>query len=50
MVSGDTLQKIAEKIYKTPTAWRKLYNANRQYLKNAYTLTEGQVLVIPPSQ
>jgi Flp pilus assembly protein TadD len=47
---GDTLQKIAEKIYKTPTAWRKLYNANRQYLRNAYTLTEGQVLVIPPAQ
>jgi len=47
---GDTLQTIAEKIYKTPTAWRKLYNANRQYLKNAYTLTEGQVLVIPPGQ
>lgn len=47
---GDTLQKIAEKIYKTPTAWRRLFNANRQYLKNAYTLTEGQVLVIPPAQ
>ena len=47
---GDTLQIIAQKIYKTPTAWRKLYNANRQYLKNAYTLTEGQVLVIPPGQ
>ncbi|OGR91055.1 MAG: hypothetical protein A2992_03140 [Elusimicrobia bacterium RIFCSPLOWO2_01_FULL_59_12] len=45
---GDTLQKIAEKIYKTPSAWRRLFNANRQYLKNAYTLTEGQVLVIPP--
>ena len=47
---GDTLQKIAEKIYKDSGAWRKLYNANRQYLKNAYTLTEGQVLVIPPGQ
>lgn len=50
VTKGDTLQKIAEKIYKTPTAWRRLYNANRQYLKNAYTLTEGQVLVIPPGQ
>jgi tetratricopeptide (TPR) repeat protein len=45
---GDTLQRIAEKIYKNPNSWRKLYNANRQYLKNAYSLTEGQVLVIPP--
>jgi Flp pilus assembly protein TadD len=45
---GDTLQKIAEKVYKNPSAWRKLYNANRQYLKNAYSLVEGQVLVIPP--
>jgi tetratricopeptide (TPR) repeat protein len=50
VVKGDTLQKISDKIYKTPSAWRKLYNANRQYLKNAYTLTEGQVLVIPPGQ
>ncbi len=50
VVKGDTLQRIAEKIYKNPNSWRKLYNANRQYLKNAYTLTEGQVLVIPPAQ
>lgn len=47
---GDTLQKIAERVYKDPTAWKKLYNANRQYLKNAYTLSVGQVLVIPPTQ
>ena len=45
---GDTLMKIAEKVYNNRSAWRKLFEANRQYLKNAYTLTEGQVLVIPP--
>jgi len=44
---GDTLQRIAEKIFNDRTLWKKLFEANRSYLKNAYTLTEGQVLVVP---
>jgi len=46
---GDTLMTIAEKIYKNQSYWRKLYNANKAYLKNPYQLVVGQVLVIPPS-
>jgi nucleoid-associated protein YgaU len=46
---GDTLMTIAEKIYKNRNAWRKLYDANRAYLKNPYQLNAGQVLVLPPS-
>jgi tetratricopeptide (TPR) repeat protein len=45
---GDTLMTIAQKIYKNKEYWRKLYDANRSYLKNPYALSEGQVLVLPP--
>lgn len=45
---GDTLQSIAEKVYRDRTYWRKLFDANRAYLKNAYQLNVGQVLVLPP--
>ncbi len=44
---GDTLQKIAEKVYNDKTLWRRLYDANRSYLRNAYQLNVGQVLVVP---
>jgi Flp pilus assembly protein TadD len=45
---GDTLMTIAERVYNDKQAWRKLYDANRAYLKNPYQLTVGQVLVLPP--
>lgn len=45
---GDTLQTIAERIYKDKNVWRKLYDANKAYLKNPYALSVGQVLVLPP--
>jgi tetratricopeptide (TPR) repeat protein len=45
---GDTLMTIAEKIYKDRNFWKKLYDANRSYLKNPYALVAGQVLVLPP--
>jgi tetratricopeptide (TPR) repeat protein len=45
---GDTLMTIAERVYKRRDLWRKLYDANRSYLKNPYQLTVGQVLVLPP--
>ncbi len=45
---GDTLQTIAEKVYKNKSAWRRIYEANRAYMKNPYQLSAGQVLVLPP--
>ena len=45
---GDTLILIAERIYRRRDLWRKLYEANKAYLKNPYQLTVGQVLVLPP--
>jgi len=45
---GDTLMTIAERIYKNQNSWKKLYEANKAYMKNPYQLTVGQVLVLPP--
>ncbi len=45
---GDTLMSIAERIYKNQNIWKKLYEANKAYMKNPYSLTVGQVLVLPP--
>jgi tetratricopeptide (TPR) repeat protein len=45
---GDTLMSIAERVYKNRNLWRKLYEANKAYMKNPYQLTVGQVLVLPP--
>jgi len=45
---GDTLMTIADKIYKNRDLWRKLYDANKAYMKNPYQLNVGQVLVLPP--
>jgi nucleoid-associated protein YgaU len=45
---GDTLITIAEKIYRNRNVWRKLYEANKAYMKNPYQLSVGQVLVLPP--
>jgi len=45
---GDTLMTIAERVYKDKNLWKKLYDANKSYMKNPYQLTVGQVLVLPP--
>jgi tetratricopeptide (TPR) repeat protein len=45
---GDTLMSIAERVYKDRNLWKKLYDANKSYLKNPYQLSTGQVLVLPP--
>jgi nucleoid-associated protein YgaU len=47
---GDTLMTIAEKIYKNRDLWKKLYEANKAYMKNPYQLNAGQVLVLPPGE
>src|SRR4029078_9446306 len=44
---GDTLMTIAEKIYRDKNLWKKLYDANKAYMKNPYALSVGQVLVLP---
>jgi LysM repeat protein len=44
---GDTLFSLAVRYYGTPTAWDKIYQANRGSLPNKDQLRIGQSLVIP---
>lgn len=44
---GDTLSKIAERIYGAIGKWEKIYEANREMLKNPNYLFVGMRLVIP---
>jgi len=44
---GDTLAGIAEKFYADRTAWKRIYQANRDKLANPNALKVGQKLIIP---
>jgi len=44
---GDNLSKIAKKFYGDPNKWRKIYEANRDRIKDPNKIRPGQVLVIP---
>ena len=45
---GDTLQKISIKYYKTSKNWQRIYQANRDVLKDdPNTIHPGMKLVIP---
>lgn len=45
--SGDTLWKIAKKVYGKGWSWRKIYDANQSIISNPDNIRVGQVLVIP---
>ena len=47
---GDTLGEISSKLYGTSREWKRIYEANRDTLKNPNTLRVGQVLRIPPKR
>ena len=47
---GDTLQKIASKIYGSSKNWHRIYEANQDTLKGPDRITVGQKLVIPPAE
>jgi len=44
---GDSLWKIAGKVYHNPLKWPKIYKANKDKLKNPNRIHPGQVLTIP---
>lgn len=44
---GDTLSSIAAKIYRDPTKWRIIYDANRGTLTSPESVKVGQTLLIP---
>lgn len=47
---GDTLAGIAQKFYGDRTAWKRIYQANRDQLPNPNALKVGQTLKIPTSR
>ena len=44
---GDSLWKIAGKVYHNPLKWPKIYRANKDKIKNPNRIYPGQVLMIP---
>lgn len=45
---GDSLSRIAEQFYGDASQYMKIFNANRDKLKDPNTIRVGQELVIPP--
>ena len=45
--AGDTLSKLAEQFYSSNGKWEKIYEANREVLKNPNYIYVGMKLVIP---
>ena len=46
---GDSLSKIAKKEYGNANDWRKIFEANRDIIKNPDLIHPGQTLKIPPA-
>jgi tetratricopeptide (TPR) repeat protein len=47
--SGDSLWRIARRVYGRSELWKLLYEHNREQLRDARRLTIGQQLVVPPA-
>lgn len=45
--SGDSLSKIAHKVYGDSNEWRKIFEANQHQLDDPDKIYPGQVLIIP---
>ena len=45
---GDTLQKISKKVYDTYRLWNKIYEANKEKIKDPNKIKPGTILTIPP--
>lgn len=48
VVAGDTLSKIAQKMYGDGTKTERIYQANRGKLRSENSLQAGQTLIVPP--
>ena len=44
---GDNLSKIAKKIYGDSAKWKRIFEANRDIIKNPDLIHPGQVLKLP---
>lgn len=47
VVAGDSLSKIAKKLYGDGNQWKRIFDANRDQIKNPDLIHPGQVLKIP---
>jgi nucleoid-associated protein YgaU len=47
---GDTLSKIAGQEYGDASAWRQIFDANRDKIKDPDLIHPGQELTIPPAE
>jgi nucleoid-associated protein YgaU len=47
VVSGDSLSRIAKREYGDADKWRRIYEANREQIKDPDLIYPGQVLTIP---
>ena len=45
--SGDSLSKIAREMYGEASEWKKIYEANRDRIKNPDLIQPGWTLTIP---
>ena len=46
-MAGDSLSKIAKREYGDGNAWNRIYEANRDIIKNPDLIYPGQTLKIP---
>ena len=47
VVKGDSLSKIAQRVYGDAQAWRRIYDANRDIIDDPDLIHPGQVLKVP---
>ncbi len=47
VVKGDSLSKIAKRFYGDAQQWRKIYEANKDQIKNPDLIYPGQTFKIP---
>jgi nucleoid-associated protein YgaU len=47
VASGDSLSKIAKKLYGDANQWRRIFEANRDLIKDPDLIYPGQTLKIP---
>ena len=48
VVSGDSLSKIAQREYGAASEWPRIYEANRDQIKDPDKIFPGQKLKLPP--
>jgi nucleoid-associated protein YgaU len=47
VAAGDSLSKIAKRVYGNATLWRRIFEANKDRIENPDLIYPGQVLRIP---